>query len=38
LSKSGQARAQSGDLQIASGIVRTSDAAPLALRISKIIS
>jgi cytochrome c-type biogenesis protein CcmH len=38
LSKSGQAMAQSGDLQIASGIVRTSDAAPLALRISKIIS
>jgi cytochrome c-type biogenesis protein CcmH/NrfG len=38
LSKSGQALAQSGDLQIASGVVRTSDAAPLALRISKIIS
>jgi cytochrome c-type biogenesis protein CcmH len=38
LSKSGQALAQSGDLQIASGVVRTTDAAPLALRISKIIS
>lgn len=38
LSKSGQAMARSGDLQVASGVVRTSDAAPLALRISKIIS
>jgi cytochrome c-type biogenesis protein CcmH len=38
LSKSGQAIAQSGDLQIASGIVRTSNSAPLALRISNIIS
>jgi cytochrome c-type biogenesis protein CcmH len=38
LSKSGQALPQSGDLQIASGIVQTSDAAPLALRISKVIS
>ena len=38
LSKSGQALAQSGDLQIASGVIRTDNAAPLALRISKIIS
>jgi cytochrome c-type biogenesis protein CcmH len=38
LSKSGQALPQSGDLQIASGVVQTSAAAPLALRISKIIS
>jgi cytochrome c-type biogenesis protein CcmH/NrfG len=38
LSKSGQALAQAGDLQVASGIVRTSNAAPLALRISKIVS
>jgi cytochrome c-type biogenesis protein CcmH/NrfG len=38
LSKSGQALAQSGDLQIASGVIRTSNAPPLTLRISKIIS
>jgi cytochrome c-type biogenesis protein CcmH len=38
LSKSGQALAQSGDLQIATGVIRTSNAPPLTLRISKIIS
>jgi cytochrome c-type biogenesis protein CcmH len=38
LSKSGQALAQSGDLQIASGVIRTSKAPPLTLRISKVIS
>lgn len=38
LSKSGQALPQPGDLQVASDIIRTRGAAPLALRISKIIS
>jgi cytochrome c-type biogenesis protein CcmH len=38
LSKTGLALAQSGDLQIASDVIRTSNAPKLTLRISKVIS